>query len=105
MNAQGELLMLDIQSATRGITVKDKMESILMETQDQMEKMVSEASRLIPKEHAEGPNTYMEDFDQLYTMESEREVHMRHMKKDDVTITEESDKDSTDELGENVELF
>ena len=105
MNCQGESLMRDIQAAAQGITVQDKIEDILKETQDHMEQIIYEASRLAPEEHTGEAKTYLEDFDQLYTMESEREVHMRHMKIEGDSITEEFVEDSADELGENVELF
>ncbi len=105
MNAQGELLIRDIQASAREITVREKVEHILRETQDQMEEMISEGSCLIPENHTGEAQTFLDDFDQLYTMQSEREVHMRHREKDKSTFTGEFDQDSSDELGENVELF
>ena len=105
MNTQGESLMRDIQASAKEITVRDKVEDILKETQDQMEEMISEASCLIPEDNAGEPKTFLENFDQLYTMQSEREVHMRHMEKDDSTIPDKFVKDASDELGDNVELF
>lgn len=106
MNIRGESLMNDIRDTARSITVQDKVQNILEQTQGSMEQMISETSGMVPEQQSGETKTYLENFDQLYTMESEREVHMHHMDKEQETGTEgTAANNSGDDLGDNVELF
>ncbi len=104
MNSLGESLINDIRSTIGEITIQEKVENILKNLQDRMQELMGEASVLIPEEKTSEYKAYLADFDKLYTMESEREIHMKYLEQY-APPAEDTINESPDELGENVELF
>jgi len=105
MNSLGEPLMVDIKTTIKGITVHDKIAKSLCEAQDIMKELMDGTEHLITEEKANETKQYLKEVDSFYTMESEREVHMKHMEQNSIPDTDNYIKDTHDELGENVELF
>ncbi len=105
MNSLAESLVVDIHTATKEITIQKEIEGILHEAQESMNSLISEASLLNPGAPADRDKSYLKDFDKLYTMKSEREIHFRHMENAGVPDPHDAQGDSPDELGDNVELF
>jgi len=107
MNSLGKSLMADIHTSISEIRVQEKVETVLNEACNAMNTLLSEAARTNPGEDRQDRKVYLKDLDTLYTMKSERDIHMRHQKnlKHTDTAVKTDTEDTEDGFGDNVELF
>jgi len=104
MNTIGETLMADIYKSLGEFRVKERMEADINKARETMDILLSGASKALPENYLWDKDVYLRHLDTIYTMKSERDVHMRHKKNDDETDTA-CKEDASQGLGDNVELF
>ncbi|MBN2298088.1 MAG: methyl-accepting chemotaxis protein [Deltaproteobacteria bacterium] len=107
MNSLGESLMADISTSIGDIRIQEKIEAVIDKACNAMDTVLSEASKALPEEALGDENVYLKHLDTIYTMKSERDIHMRHQKNNNEadTISNGDTGDSSEGLGDNVELF
>jgi len=103
MTISGRTLVEDIHKTTGNICVHNRFQDILSKTQDDLQILVDEANILSPAKDNKDTISCLKDIDNIYTMKSERDVHIKHMdRKKNPEKMIDTDKDG---LGDNVELF
>lgn len=106
MNTTGESLMADIQKSLGEFRVKERMEADIDKARKAMDMVLSEASKTLPDDYLWDKEAYLKNLDTIYTMKSERDIHMRHKKNDEIADTAcNEDAGDSQGLGDNVELF
>lgn len=107
MNTIGESLIADIQKSLGEFSVKERMEADIDRACETMDILLSEASKALPDDYLWDKDVYLKDLDTIYTMKSERDIHMRHKKNNEEAdnACNEDTGDHSEGLGDNVELF
>jgi hypothetical protein len=101
----GEALMKDIENVASNIKVHKELKAELEEVMDAIFAVAEGARKICPTNRLAANSSFLTDIDKLYTMESEREVHMRHIEAPVQDTVQRNPTDQTEDLGENVELF
>lgn len=105
LTEQSGRLMSDIEDTLSHISVHEEVGSLLNGAIQIITHLTTDTGRFC-SEHAPGSaSSFFSDIDRIYTMESEREIHIRHV---DLTVQGAPLPGTTDDrggLGENVELF
>ncbi len=100
-----ERLMEDIEAVAGGITVHKELETRLYEVMDAVLDVADGARKISPARRIDATSSFFTDIDKLYTMESEREIHMRQVEGSAGLPEKNKPAPPVDELGDNVELF
>ncbi len=106
-----ESLNADIGSATAGITVHQRTETVLGKVIDELAGFVSRMRPMVRSSPNSGSSANLADLSGRYTMHSERKIHekLADAKKgrdcDLVTVLPPPPVEAAGEFGENVELF
>jgi hypothetical protein len=105
LSGLGNSLMEDIEDTAANIKVHEELQIMLEEVLDTIFDIEQSARKICPTSQLDATSSYFTDIDNLYTMESEREIHMKHLKKTSEPEIQDRPTTHLDELGENVELF
>jgi len=98
-------LMKDIEHVAGSITVHRELQEKLDEVMDAVSGIAEQARKICPAKRIDATSTFFKDIDNLYTMESGRAIHMRHLGGAPVSSDKDTPATPADDLGENVELF
>jgi hypothetical protein len=104
MSKLGESLRTDIRNTADGITVHEDVRNMLEDIISLMDRTSDDALAICPSGTSSAAISFLKDkdIDKLYTMKSERDIHLQHI---DSLNTGTPSKPVRDDLGENVELF
>jgi len=104
MTTLGGSLLRDIRTTADGIVVHKDMVNKLNDVMTVVEETAENARQICPSGDNTAAMLFLADIDKLYTMKSERDIHLEHF---DTSRTEDQSGgiNTGDELGENVELF
>ncbi|MGD0210171.1 MAG: methyl-accepting chemotaxis protein [Desulfomonilia bacterium] len=105
MTCDGETLMKEIYTTASEISVHKEVEGELDDLMNSLSEITHGARFLSPERQIQTAVTFLTDIDKLYTMESERNVHTRHVEEPEVAAGQRGNGVAADDLGENVELF
>ncbi len=105
MNGQGDSLARDIASMIREITVHREVNEALTDARERVGQVASGIAAAFPDHDRSAAETYLESLDGRYTMESEREVHFKHMDRKTERAHVSPERPAGEDLGDNVELF
>ncbi|MFY9399559.1 MAG: methyl-accepting chemotaxis protein [Desulfomonilia bacterium] len=105
MNFQGDSLARDITAMIKEITVHHEMNEALAEARERIMRVVDEVASAFPDHDRSAAETYLETLDGRYTMESERDIHFKHMERKTKGTHAGREHPAVGDLGENVELF
>lgn len=100
----GQSLMMDIEDAASHTAVHEELEVMLDGVVKTLSGIIDEARGLNPADHFDPSSSFFSDIDKLYTMESEREIHQRHLA-GSIERVIPGEPSAVGDLGENVELF
>jgi hypothetical protein len=106
MAGEGEALIRDIERTVGEIRVHEVVEKVLEGVMGSLEDVRDRASGLCPERDVEGARAFLAGLGDQYTMESEREIHTRHLsgRGPDMDAPAGGVEPAAD-LGDNVELF
>jgi hypothetical protein len=105
MNSQGKSLAEDITEMIGGITVHDKVKETLTEVRDMITRVADHIAEAFPDHDKSAAAEYLEALDKRYTMESERDIHFKHLERKSELENYSADRLPRGDLGDNVELF
>jgi hypothetical protein len=106
MVGEGDNLLRDISSTVRGITVHEKVKTVLEGVMGTLEDVRNRAMDLCPDRNVEGAMAFLAGIGERYTMESEREIHTRHLNgRASGSVSPARGDGQGNDLGDNVELF
>jgi len=105
MNSQGKSLAEDITEMIGGITVHDKVKETLTEVRDMITRVADHIAEAFPDHDKSAAAAYLEALDKRYTMESERDIHFKHLERKSEQENYSPDRLPRGDLGDNVELF
>jgi hypothetical protein len=105
MNHEGKSLAEDIRDLIGGITVDREVSGDLTEVRDALDRVRDDIALAFPDydKHSEG--MHLEALDRRYTMESERNIHFKHLDRRAEEGPENTGPSPGSDLGDNVELF
>lgn len=98
-------LMKDIDRAASTISVHENVQAILEEAMHTVFEVAQSARQICPTVRIAESSSFFADIDKLYTMESEREVHLKHLGFSKDAGPKAIRAEQPDDLGDNVELF
>jgi prophage DNA circulation protein len=98
-------LMKDIEDVACNIKVHKELQAKLEEVMDTILDVSEGAQDICPTGRFAATSSFLTDIDKLYTMESEREIHMMHTDAPKQATIQERSNAPSDDLGDNVELF
>jgi hypothetical protein len=101
----GKSLMMDIEDTASHIDVHKEFQAMLGEVLETVSGITDDAEKICPKGFNDTSSSFLADIDKLYTMQSEREVHMRNVSAEKATLQQDVRGEPADDLGDNVELF
>jgi hypothetical protein len=104
MTTLGESLSKDIRTTADGIAVHEDVKNMLDDVMAVIEETAENARRICPAGNNAAAGSFLADIDKLYTMKSERDIHLQHF---DAFPAGNDPKamNTHDDLGDNVELF
>jgi hypothetical protein len=105
MNDRGKSLAEDITDMIRGITVHDEVKKTLTEVRDMLGQVADDIIKAFPDQDRSAAGSYLESLDGRYTMESERDIHLKHLERKSEKAIDSTGRSARGDLGENVELF
>jgi hypothetical protein len=105
MTTLGESLLEDLQETADGITVHEKVESVLKKVMKTIEDTAQNARIVCPKGFESLASSLMSSLDRLYTTKSERDIHVQHLDSGPRDVTGSEKKNTDDDNWENLELF
>ncbi len=105
MNTQGDSLARDITAMIREITVHREMNEALADARERIRQVMDGVASAFPDHDRSAAGTYLETLDGRYTMESERDIHFKHMERKTERIHVSPGRPAGGDLGDNVELF
>ena len=105
MTCDGQTLMKEIYTTASEISVHKEVEGELDDLMNSLSEITQSARSLSPERQIQTAVSFLTDIDRLYTMESERDVHTRHMEEPEVSAGQRHAGAVAGDLGENVELF
>lgn len=105
MTSLGESLSKDILTTADGIVVHEDVKNMLDDVMEVIKETVENASRVCPAETSTAAVSFLTDIDKLYTMKSERDIHLQHFDSFPASNSPEVAIDTPGDLGDNVELF
>jgi len=104
LTGMGESLMRDLEDAASHTAVHKEIQIMIDDVIETLSEVTKDAGRENPAAHIDTASSFFTEIDKLYTMESEREIHLRHL-----AGAQEQDQagaqSTTGDLGDNVELF
>lgn len=98
-------LMKDIESVAGSIMIHRVLQEKLKGVMEGISGVAEHARKICPTRHIDATSTFFKDIDKLYTMESERAIHMRQLGRTQEPLAPDKQAAPADDLGENVELF
>jgi hypothetical protein len=101
----GKSLMMDIEDTASHIGVHKEFQDLLGEILVTLEEITDNAENICPKGFKDSSSSFLADIDKLYTMQSERDVHMRNVPVENATLQQDVRGEPANDLGDNVELF
>jgi hypothetical protein len=101
----GKSLMMDIEDTASHIGVHKEFQAMLGEVLENVSEITDDAEKICPDGFNDTSSSFLADIDKLYTMQSEREVHMRNVSTENITRQQDIQAEPADDLGDNVELF
>jgi hypothetical protein len=101
MTNLGESLMKDIRTTADGILVHETVKKLLNDVISVVDQNTNSASAICPSGQSTAAASFLEGLDKLYTMKSERDIHLQHLD----TFQSDDNKDTANDFGDNVELF
>jgi len=105
MNNQGESLAQDITAMISQVTVHQEVNDALKDARQRILRVVDEIEAAFPDHDRSADETCLQTLDGRYTMESERDVHIRHVGREAERVHVGLKRPARGDLGENVELF
>ncbi|MGO9147334.1 MAG: hypothetical protein ACLQDF_13290 [Desulfomonilia bacterium] len=105
LSGLSDALMKDIEDVACNITVHKELQAKLEEVMDTILDVSEDAQNICPTGRLAATSSFLTDIDKLYTMESEREIHMMHADAHKQATIQERSNAPSDDLGDNVELF
>ncbi|HQI82405.1 MAG TPA: hypothetical protein PLR71_12725, partial [Deltaproteobacteria bacterium] len=96
-------LMRDVENTASTITIHRQLQEKLQGVMEAVSGVAEHARKICPNRHIDA--TCFRDIDKLYTMESERVVHMKKLGRTQDAPGQDKQAAPADDLGENVELF
>ena len=105
LSGLSDALMKDIDDVACNIKVHKELQAKLEEVMDTILDVSEDAQNICPTGRLAATSSFLTDIDKLYTMESEREIHMMHADAPKQATIQERSEAPADDLGENVELF
>jgi hypothetical protein len=103
MTTMGETLMNDIRLTADGIVVHEGVKKMLSEVFAVVDKTAEGARLICPSGENSAAVSFLAGIDKLYTMKSERDIHLQHL--DTFQDNKTGTIKDNDDLGDNVELF
>ena len=97
--------MMDIEDTASHIDVHKEFQAMLGEVLETVSGITDDAEKICPEGFNDTSSSFMADIDKLYTMQSEREVHMKSVSAVNATPEQGVQGEAADGLGDNVELF
>ena len=101
----GKSLMMDIEDTASTIGVHKEFQAMLGEVLETVSQITDDAEKICPKGFNDTSSSFLADIDKLYTMQSEREVHIRNVPAENATLQQGVRDEPANDLGDNVELF
>ncbi len=98
-------LMKDIGDVSGAITIHQELQEKLEDVMEAVSGLAGRARRICPLKRIDATSSFFKDIDELYTMESERAIHMRHFGSAPDSPGAAKPAATAGDLGENVELF
>lgn len=105
MNGRGDSLARDITAMIREITVHQEVNEALSDARQQIMQVVDSMAAAFPVHDRSAAENYLKALDGRYTMESERDIHFKHIERKTERVHVSSERPAGGDLGENVELF
>jgi prophage DNA circulation protein len=105
LSGLSDALMKDIEDVACNIKVHKELQAKLEEVMDSILDVSEGAQNICPTGRLAATSSFLTDIDKLYTMESEREIHLMHTDAPKQAAVQERSESPADDLGENVELF
>jgi hypothetical protein len=101
----GKSLMMDIEETASHIGVHKEFQDMLNDVLETVSEITDDAEKICPEGFNDTSSSFLADIDKLYTMQSEREVHMRNVSTENATLEPGVQGEPANDLGDNVELF